>query len=83
MLLIIFGLLGGWIALLTVCVVQFIQLRQARCQRDYEWSRAEGYLDDCITLQKKTNRSRKPSARGHVLLSMPELRRGDARLRLA
>jgi hypothetical protein len=53
MLLIIFGLLGGWIALLTVCVVQFIQLRQARCQRDYEWSRAEGYLDDCITLQKK------------------------------
>jgi hypothetical protein len=38
MLLIIFGLLGGWIALLTVCVVQFIQLRQARCQRDYEWS---------------------------------------------
>jgi len=53
MLLIIFGLFGGWIALLTVCIAQFIQLRQVRCQRDFEWNRAEVYLNEHNYLASK------------------------------
>jgi len=53
MLLIIFGLFGGWIALLTVCIAQFIQLRQVRCQRDLEHFEAENRLMPVLQWQKE------------------------------
>jgi len=53
MLLIIFGLFGGWIALLTVCIAQFIQLRQVRCQRDFEFIEAEDRLMPVLQWQKE------------------------------